>query len=167
MWAPRRSVLLPRHGLTCAWKPNTANNAATHKNHEMAWCARVSQTALNVAVTPNELPVLDLCCVWTQWREIWSLFLLHFSPARNPMNSMHSPPSWYKSSFGTSAPRFELGTIVKESILSEHHAVVDCTFGKSPKILLDFSAGCHGPRALKVALLVVGVGQGQGPVEVV
>ena len=82
-------------------------------------------------------------------------------------NTFATQYSRYKSSFGTSAPRFELGSIVKELLLTEHHALVDSTFGKSSKILLDFSAGCHGTRALKVALLVVGVGQGQGPVEVV
>ena len=45
--------------------------------------------------------------------------------------------------------------------------MVDCTFGESPKILVDWSAGCHGPRALKVALLAVGVGQGQEATEAV
>ena len=50
---------------------------------------------------------------------------------------------------------------------SEPHAVADSTFGKSPKILVDWSAGCHGPRALKLALLAVGVGQGQEATEAV
>ena len=72
-----------------------------------------------------------------------------------------------KSLFGTSAPRFELGIIVKESILSESEAVVLYTLYELPKILVGRSAGCHGPRALKVALLAVGVGRGQEATEVV
>ena len=35
------------------------------------------------------------------------------------------------------------------------------------KLLVDCSAGWHAAGVLKVALLVVGVGQGQGAVEVV
>ena len=61
----------------------------------------------------------------------------------------------------------ELGIIVKESILSESEAVVLYTLYELPKILVGRSAGCHGARALKVALLAVGVGQGQGPMDAV